>query len=176
MEQEFSSQKQLLTSALKETPDLFIKSPGRFNLIGEHTDYNGGFVMPGCLDLHIYFGFKVLSRSTTNNFLASALPLSISSTEWVTIDTCLTKEGINDKIKLYLSGVFDYLINKAKHNNESFVKEACVKLVISSTLPIGAGVSSSAALCVGFACGLNKLYNLKLSQMELAHCARYAEN
>src|SRR6218665_386892 len=50
--------KQKFSDLFNQTPDLIIKSPGRINLIGEHTDYNDGFVLPAAIDKAIYFALR----------------------------------------------------------------------------------------------------------------------
>ena len=173
MAEYFAKQKEILKNALEleegQEVDLFVKSPGRFNMIGEHTDYNGGFVMPGALDRHIYFAFKKYSKGQ-KDYKLSIKPLSMGN-EWFTIKSP-SKEG--DLVQKYASGVLDYLINNSEKSD--FSENVCVKIACCSDLPIGAGVSSSAALCVGIAFGLNHLYNLGLERMNLAHCARFSEN
>ena len=179
----FSKQKETLNQALEleegQKADLYLKSPGRFNMIGEHTDYNGGFVMPGAQDRHIYFSFKKVDNPKKNfiwkngskeQFKLAVKPISLGN-DWHFV-TSPSKEG--DDVQKYASGVLQYLMDKS--NNKEFANNMCVKIACCSDLPIGAGVSSSAALCVGIAYGLNKLYDLGHDQMTLANCARFSEN
>merc|ERR1711935_37615 len=137
MQQDFSNQKEILTKEFAPVPvDLFVKSPGRFNLIGEHTDYNGGFVVPGCLDRHIFFGFQKCDPATTG-YLVSIKPLGVSE-DWVEIPA-ISKEGTD--VSKYVCGVIHYL---KEHSQSPNKEKISVNIVCNSTLPIGAGVSSSA--------------------------------
>lgn len=166
--QDFVLQKEILTKEFQSgAPDLFVKSPGRFNLIGEHTDYNGGFVVPGCLDRHIFFAFQKCDPATSGHLVAIK-PIGVSE-DWITI-TNLTKDG--HEVSKYVCGVLDYLQTHSTSPNNSKIS---VKVVCNSDLPIGAGVSSSAALCVGLAYGLNALYDLGLTKMQLALAANFSE-
>ena len=62
-----------------------VKSTLNFNLIGEHTDYNGGFVLPGCVDRHIWFAFKKMDPAE-NQYKVSAKSVNLSY-GWVNVDT-----------------------------------------------------------------------------------------
>lgn len=144
MREQFAKQKQTLQNALEleegEEVDLFIKSPGRFCIIGEHTDYNGGCVMPGAIDRYIYFGFKKCIPKE-KDFKMAIKSLSFGNT-WSKIKNP-TKEG--ELVEKYASGVLDYLLSNGK--NPNFAENVCVRIAICSDLPMGSGVSSSAALC-----------------------------
>ncbi|PKD16583.1 galactokinase [Salegentibacter salinarum] len=138
-----------------------VASPGRINLIGEHTDYNQGFVMPSAIDKKIYF--KLRKNESNSCRIYSE-----------TFDTYIEFElGKITKSKNswenYLLGVIDEIQNFGK-------KLQGFDCIINSELPIGAGISSSAALECGFAGGLNSLFSLNLSQMEIVKLSQRAEN
>jgi galactokinase len=140
-------------------PLLFI-APGRINLIGEHTDYNNGFVMPAAIDKH--FEFAVKANGTDRfNFYATDLNehLSFSFDE--------LKKG--DRWISYLMGVVDGFIRRGK-------KISGVDVAFGSTIPAGAGLSSSAALCSGFGFALNSIFNCGLQLLDLALIAQEAEH
>ena len=143
-------------------PDLIIKSPGRINLIGEHIDYNGGHVLPAAINRKITFHFKKNNTSICTIHSANQgefsfdlrKPIRVSKTHW----------------ENYILGVLDGLLKVRENGIEGF------ECSISSDLPIGAGISSSAALECGFAKGLNALFKLRLSDIELIEIGRNAEH
>jgi galactokinase len=136
-------------------------SPGRINLIGEHTDYNGGFVLPGAIDKAMYCAIK---PNNTNKIKAFALDLNESS-EFGLKEEDKPKEGWAK----YIFGVCREMIKKGKEI-QGF------NIVISGDVPLGAGMSSSAALesAVGFA--LNDQYNLGFNRQELALIGQATEH
>lgn len=142
--------------------DLIVKSPGRINLIGEHIDYNGGHVLPAAIDLKTSLHLR--KKKGSNCFISSKEvgsfsfnlqnPIQISKTHW----------------ENYVLGVV-HGIQKARPN-----QLAGFDCMISSELPMGAGISSSAALQCGLAKGINALFDLGLSNIELIDIARMAEH
>lgn len=140
---------------------LNVRSPGRVNLIGEHTDYNLGLVMPAAINKYIYMSagkrtdkeIHIYSLDYKEEFVSHADLLIPSGKLWPD----------------YLLGVVDQFI-KAGHDTGG------INIVFGGDIPQGAGLSSSAALecATGFA--LNKLFNCGLSRMELAKLAQKAEN
>ncbi len=142
--------------------ELSVASPGRINLIGEHTDYNEGFVLPTAIDKKIHFQFrrnphseKCRIYSETFKTYAELDPQNLSKSE--------------DSWKNYISGVINEIQKKGK-------KIEAFDCIINSKLPVGAGISSSAALECGLASGLNELFDLQLSKMELVQLSQAAEN
>lgn len=139
-----------------------VKSPGRVNLIGEHTDYNDGFVLPAAVDKGIYLAMNV---NDTNKCRFYALDkLKAFETD--------ISEGI-DKSDLgwpnYLLGVVDQL---QKHGYEVDGFDC----VFGGNVPIGAGMSSSAALEGGVLFGLAELNEWDIPPVEMAKIAQKAEN
>lgn len=141
----------------KNTPSIFI-APGRINLIGEHTDYNEGFVMPAAINFHVTFA---IAPNGTDRFNFHAVDYN----ETASFDLSSIKPG--DGWINYLMGVVDGF---------SDLNVRGVDCVFGSTIPVGAGLSSSAALCSGFGFALNQLYNLNLSRLELAKIGQYSEH
>ncbi|MBZ9629417.1 galactokinase [Salegentibacter sp. LM13S] len=139
-----------------------VASPGRINLIGEHTDYNQGFVMPSAIDKKIHFKFR---KNDSDN---SARIYSETFEIYVEFDLNKISKS-NNSWENYLLGVIDEIQKSGK----TLTGFDCI---INSELPIGAGISSSAALECGFAGGLNSLFSLNLSQMDIVKLSQRAEN
>ena len=142
--------------------EIKVSSPGRINLIGEHTDYNNGFVMPAAIDKKIYFRF---SKNNTKNLVRF---YSETFDSYVEFNLQKITKSTN-YWENYLLGVIDE-IQKLGKQLQGF------DCILKSELPIGAGISSSAALECGFAEGLNSLFNLDLAQMEIVKLSQRAEN
>ena len=149
--------KEIFSEKFKGTPSQFI-APGRINLIGEHTDYNEGFVMPAAINFHITFAIA-LNGTDRFNFYA------IDYNEAASFDLSSIKPG--DSWINYLMGVVDGF---------SDLRVKGVDCVFGSTIPVGAGLSSSAALCCGFGFALNQLYDLKLDRLQLARIGQHSEH
>lgn len=142
-------------------PALF-RAPGRINLIGEHTDYNDGFVMPAAIDKEIVFALTLSEDGTT---VVHAGDLNESAT--IDLNRIARNEAggwIN-----YLLGVLDR-IRSGNHEIPPF------KCLFAGNIPVGSGLSSSAALECGFLYGLNELLGLGLEKMEMIHLAQWAEH
>ncbi len=139
-----------------------VASPGRINLIGEHTDYNLGYVMPTAIDKKIFFELKMNGTPT------SCTILSESFNSWFSFDLNNFKKS-SSTWENYILGV----VNEIQKKGRSLQGFDCK---INSELPIGAGISSSAALECGLAAGLNELFDLDLSKQEIVTLSQAAEN
>ncbi|WP_049720979.1 galactokinase [Gilvimarinus polysaccharolyticus] len=139
-------------------------APGRVNLIGEHTDYNDGFVFPCALEFGTYVAISLRSdqviRVCAGNFSDEFNQWQISS-EVPTDPDCLWSN--------YLRGVCAVLRQQG-HQLQG------MDVYIEGNVPRGAGLSSSASLSVAFAKALSDTNNLGLSVSELARIAQSAEN
>ena len=142
--------------------ELLVNSPGRINLIGEHTDYNEGFAMPTAIDKQISFKFRI---NETENFCRIYSDTFNNGFEFH-LDQPLKKQS---DWRDYLLGI----IHELQQKNKLLEGFDCM---ISSDLPTGAGISSSAALECGFCAGLNELFSLNLSDIEIAKISQCAEN
>ncbi|MBR4851271.1 MAG: galactokinase [Tidjanibacter sp.] len=140
---------------------ILFASPGRINLIGEHTDYNGGFVFPGAVDKGIVAAIRL---NGTDKVKAYALDLG---------ESC--EFGLNEEDKpaeqwaCYLFGVCRE-IQKRGYTIGGF------DTVFSGDVPLGAGMSSSAALESTFAFALNDLYELGIDSFTLARIGQSTEH
>jgi galactokinase len=140
-------------------PDLTVNAPGRINLIGEHTDYNGGFVMPAAINKSIVVA---ISRREDSE-------LHLYSTDFNT--HCIINQADRKPSTdwwTYVLGVADQFLTSG-HAITGF------NLVVGGNVPFGAGLSSSAALESGVALAINSLYELGLNRLELAKLAQKAE-
>jgi galactokinase len=134
-------------------------SPGRVNLIGEHTDYNGGFVLPGAIDKVIAIAIK---PNNTNKVRAFAFDLD-ESCEF-DLD-----EKPSSQWACYIYGVI-FEITKRGLSVSGF------DCVFGGDVPLGAGLSSSAALESVFGFALNDLFKLSLTKFDLAKIGQAAEH
>ena len=144
------------------SPEKIVLSPGRINIIGEHIDYNDGFVLPAAIDKIICFAFE---KNNTNKAKIIAIDLD----DEFQID-------INDEVKLNDKGWTNYLrgvINQLKSNGYTFEGFNCV---FSSNIPVGSGLSSSAALECGFLFGINELFHLNIKPVNIALMGQSAEH
>jgi len=140
---------------------VLVRSPGRINLIGEHTDYNDGFVFPAAIDKEIVFAmgknnvrkFRFFALDLDEYFEMDVEQLSISTVSWAN----------------YLLGV---IAQYQKENN----KITGFDCVFGGDIPLGAGLSSSAALENGVAFAINHLYNFNKTAREMAFISQKAEH
>jgi galactokinase len=144
------------------TPDKIVLSPGRINIIGEHIDYNDGYVLPAAINKIVCFAFEINNSNT-------ATIQAIDMNESVLID--ITKEEIVSDVVWtnYLRGVLFQLKLKG-------YKIGGFNCAFSSNIPIGSGLSSSAALECGFLFGINELFNLGIKSIDIALMGQSAEH
>lgn len=137
------------------------RSPGRVNLIGEHTDYNGGFVLPAAINKAIYVA--VSPRDDRQ--------VRLYSDEFHT-----SFEAHLDRLEPVAEGWPNYILGVASVMQDRGHLLQGVDLVIGGDVPIGSGLSSSAAVecATGFA--LNELFQLGIDRLELALIAQKAEH
>lgn len=141
---------------------IIIHAPGRVNLIGEHTDYNQGFVLPAAIDK------KIVLAMGGNPFNKIRLfSVDMKQSFEVDLDQPLSRSGLHWPD--YILGVVDQL-QKSGYEIGGF------DCAFGGDIPIGAGLSSSAALEGGTALGLSELFGLSLSKMEMTILSQKAEN
>lgn len=139
-----------------------VESPGRINLIGEHTDYNNGFVLPTAIDKKIFFELRA------NGAANSCTVFSETYNSHLEFDL--------DKIAKSSSTWENYILGVVNEIQKRGKKLRGFECRLKSELPIGAGISSSAALECGLATGLNALFNLGFSKFEIVQLSQAAEN
>ena len=139
---------------------LIIGAPGRVNLIGEHTDYNNGFVLPGAVDKRIYVAIAPNNTNTVNVFANQ-----FNETYSFSLDITEPHEGW-----------MNYLLGVSYHIQQQGKKIGGVDVLVDGDIPVGAGMSSSAALCSAYGFGLNELFQLGFSRMDLAFIGQKTEH
>ncbi len=142
-----------------EEADLVSAAPGRVNLIGEHIDYSDGFVLPFAIKDRTFVAARKRSDSTVR--IASAQRRN----KIVTVDINQVKPGLKGEWERYALGV---LWSMGVTNG--------VDLMIDGHVPLGAGLSSSAALECSVATAMNHLFDLGFNLEELARLTQKAEN
>ena len=135
-------------------------SPGRINLIGEHIDYNDGFVMPGAIDKGIYYAISLNGTDSFNFYV-------VDYDETLRIKQSEIKQSVG--WKNYVLGVI-YEFTKLGKELKGF------DCVIGGNIANGAGISSSAAVEGGMAFSINELMGYGLARKELALLCQRAEH
>gem|GEM_PF-2680 len=146
------------TSHFGGSPSHVAHAPGRINLLGEHVDYNHGWVLPAAVNRYVSFAAR---RSATHHWLAVDLPESLQAPS-------LGQPGPKAWANYFL-GVIDAFERRG-------VPVPPLDLAFSSSIPMGAGLSSSAALCSGFALLLQEFCSSAFSRKDLALIAQESEH
>ena len=145
------------TSFGSTPPEIIVRAPGRVNIIGEHTDYNDGWVLPGAMSRCL---FILLSRNEGlgHHWIASDLDEVFESPEHIIeYEHFSWARYIQGAISLYAPGI------------------GPLRLLIGGDLPVGAGISSSSALVCGILFALQQLTGRTESKEELALMGRRVE-
>lgn len=140
---------------------LIIRSPGRINLIGEHTDYNKGFVLPASINKAIYLGIHKRADRLV----------------------CLHSLDYDDDFQISLDNIWssgklwpDYILGVLEQIQRKHQLENGFNIVFGGDIPPGAGLSSSAALECAAAYALNELFGMAYEKMDLVRLSQAAEN
>ena len=141
---------------------ILIFSPGRINIIGEHTDYNGGFVFPAAVDKGIA---AAIQKSNTGKCTAVSIDLE-STIEFELSTIKPSKEGSWEN---YVFGVVAEIQNRNKIIGD-------FNIIFKGNVPAGSGMSSSAALENSVVFGLNELFDLGLTKTEMILISQKAEH
>ena len=136
-------------------------SPGRVNLIGEHTDYNGGFVFPGAIDKGIY---AAINPNGTDKVRAYSVDYD-GQVEF----------GMNEEDAPQESWA-RYIFGVCREMKKRGFEPKGFDTVFVGDVPLGAGMSSSAALESTFANALNDIFNLNIDRFELARIGQSTEH
>ncbi|MES2645930.1 MAG: galactokinase [Bacteroidota bacterium] len=151
---------QAFRDKFKEEPAIF-KSPGRVNLIGEHTDYNNGFVLPAAIDKAVYVA---ITKRTDNRFV------------WYAYDLNDVYEGSNDAVAISSKGWPNYLLGVVDQLQKAGFFPGGFNVVIGGDVPNGAGMSSSAAVECSTIFALNELFGFGIDKISMVKMAQKAEH
>jgi len=143
-----------------EQPFVFC-APGRINLIGEHTDYNNGLVLPAAIDKHVVLAIAKRTDNEIHIFSQDYQEMHVSSL------TSLSKS--ENLWPDYINGVIGQMLGDGKELTG-------VNIAFGGDIPQGAGLSSSAALECATAVALNTVFNLGYTSLQLARIGQAAEN
>jgi len=139
---------------------LIVRAPGRINLIGEHTDYNSGYVLPAAIDKAVYVAISkrndnkiyLHAEEYNENYIADIENLRQNKFHWSS----------------YILGVIDQLLKK-KFSITGF------NIVVDGDVPVGAGMAASAAIECATVFALNALFELNISKLDMVRIAQKAE-
>ena len=153
---------QKFVEVYNQQPALLVRAPGRINLIGEHTDYNDGFVLPAAIDKAIYFAIDKREDKVVS---------------LVSYDLDDSYEFSLDNIEKSEKGWANFLIGVVAEITATKVSfKNGFNVVFGGDVPLGAGLSSSAAVESGMGFALNQLFDLQLSSIDLTLIAQQAEH
>ncbi|MHA1585154.1 MAG: galactokinase [Promethearchaeota archaeon] len=145
-----------------EKPELIIHAPGRVNLIGEHTDYSEGYVMPIAINMGITLGISRVPESET----FAVYSIDYDSKRVVSYSNIM-KSDVD---------WFNYPLGVIKILQKKKYKFEGIRISFTGNVPQGAGLSSSAALEVAVAFAIKILFKLKIDDLELAKICQQAEH
>lgn len=140
----------------------YFKSPGRINLIGDHTDYNDGFVMPAAINRYAQMA---VSFNETESLIVRSIDLSET-----------LNMNLNQLEAKGQSSWGNYFIGVLVIFGERGVPLKGIDCVFTSDVPVGAGLSSSAAIACCFAFALNEMFEACFTKNELVDIAQEAEH
>lgn len=149
-------------SVFQKKPEFIFLSPGRINLIGEHIDYNDGFVLPAAINKYICFAI-----SKNENSECHLIAKDLNETyqfNW------------NDELKPIDKMWANYILGVLHQLKNSNFEMQGFNMVFSSTIPMGAGLSSSAALECGVGFAVNSIFKLGLSKKDIALIGQKSEH
>jgi galactokinase len=141
---------------------MVVRSPGRINIIGEHTDYNAGYVLPAAIDKAAY------------------LAISLRDDDEVHLVAADLQETHETNLSYFSPGNNpdwpDYIIGSAAQFLQKGIGLKGFNAVLASDVPIGAGLSSSAAVECATIYALNELLESSLDRISMVHMAQHAEH
>lgn len=156
------NKKKLFFQIYQSSPEILSSAPGRINLIGEHTDYNNGYVLPAAIHLRNYF----LASQRKDN-LVRVWAENFRQEETFSLDQLNPSE--QNRWINYIKGIFWVL-------RQEGYKLGGVNAVVWGEVPLESGLSSSAALEVSVIKGLTSLFGIDLPPERMAKLAQKAEN
>lgn len=139
-------------------------SPARINIIGEHIDYNGGKVFPAAIDKYLYL---MIRKRTDRKIVYN--DLRFMGEKIFSIDDSFAYKKEDDYAN-YLNGILKIMKDRGYSFDGGF------EILMFSTIPAGGGVSSSAALEVGFAYAISEMYGFAIDRVSLAKMGQQSEH
>ncbi len=141
---------------------LIVRAPGRVNIIGEHTDYNNGFVLPAAIDKATYLAISLRDDQEIH----------------------LIAQDLNEKFSINMNDLTplggiswpNYLLGVVAQFKKKGIALRGFNAVLTGDVPIGAGLSSSASVECATAFALNELFQSKLDRIEMVKMAQLAEH
>ena len=151
-----------LFQAKFQSEPLLTQAPGRINIIGEHTDYNDGFVLPAAIDRYAKFAIQ-----RNNSSVCNVVALDLDETASFSQEETLKPSEL---------GWLNYIIGVTDGFIQEGAKLGGFNVIFSSNVPFGAGMSSSAAIESGLGVALNELFSAGLSDESIALIGQRAEH
>ncbi len=139
-------------------------SPARINIIGEHIDYNGGFVFPAAINRYLYVAIR-----KRNDSKIVYNDIHFPGTFEFDINDNFAFDKKNDYAN-YLNGILSQMKAKGCHFDVGF------EVLMASNVPAGGGISSSSALECGFAWAVSELYSFAIDRVEIAKLGQMSEH
>jgi len=149
-------------AAYNTTPTIIVRSPGRVNIIGEHTDYNNGFVLPAAIDKAAYIA---ISLRDDDQIHLTALDLNESFSISVT-----DLKPVGDV------SWPNYILGSAAQFTKRGIQLTGFNALLTSDVPMGAGLSSSAAVECATVFTLNHLLQTNIDRVAMVEMAQKAEH
>lgn len=146
----------------KDKPEIVVSAPGRVNIIGEHTDYTGGLVLPVAIDKEIIFAASKVKTNTIKGY-------SIDFNEHA---SC----SVGDYDPKHTCSWFRYVMGVLREFEKSGFPIEGFSFAVGGNVPIGSGLSSSAALEMAVCKAMEGLFNFKLNDTLAAQLTQRAEN
>ncbi|MCD6121339.1 MAG: galactokinase [Spirochaetales bacterium] len=143
-------------------PEIIVQAPGRINIIGDHTDYNDGYVFPMAIERYIWVALSRRKDSYIRFY-------SIDHEDRKRVNLQNLRYKKEDRWANYCKGVLSVFHNKG-------YSIGGLDMTVTGNIPEGAGLSSSAALEVATAFAIQNLFELKVSKVDLANYTQEAEN
>lgn len=150
------------TARFGTAPTLTVRAPGRINLIGEHTDYNAGYVLPAAIDKAIWLS---VGRRDDDRFAFYAADL----------DAFFLTENA-ETVFQHQHTWANYLLGVISEARKEGLHAGGLNVAFGGDVPLGAGLSSSAALESGMLFAINALFGWQLSRMDIVRLAQRGEN
>ncbi|MEI2750745.1 MAG: galactokinase [Ferruginibacter sp.] len=145
-----------------QEPQIVVRSPGRINIIGEHTDYNEGFVLPAAIDKAAY-----IAASLRNDDEIHLLAVDLNESFSIKLSDLRPVADISWP---------NYILGSAAQFIKRGVKLPGFNIALSSDVPIGAGLSSSAAVECAVVFALNELLKTNIDRLTMVQMAQKAEH